>query len=417
MNREGTALVVSVALLCVVGFAARLPARAAQAPKEIKVGTLYAGSGSFATPSKSQYDGLKFWVHHVNQKGGVYVKAFGKKIPVKLVSYDDQSSTDTATTLYNQLITQDHVNILVADFGSVLTSVAVPLAQEHHRLLFDVTGTGAKFFTKDNPYIVLTSLPTSGVWPDQLADFLQHKSISRVAILYDSNDFDQSQAETLHHRLVQAGNKPVYYHAVPSNTSNYTVLLHRIAADNPNALIEFGYPNNDIAFLQALSSSGQHFNMVFTVFPGQLLSLLRSNVGPAGLAYTFTYPTPPLLRYNKVNFGMGIAHFERSYHQATGKSVDFLTVAGYNAGLAVQKALNTAPEFTQMSLRHAMAKASGKMFTLDGHFKIRSDGAQIGETLPVGQLQPQKGKKNNKMVVVYPSDVATGSAVYPAPGH
>ncbi len=396
---------------------AGVPSQAMQAPKEIKVGTLYAGSGPFATPSTAQYDGLKFWAHHVNQKGGVYVKAFGKRIPVKLVSYDDQSSTDTATTLYNQLITQDHVNILVADFGSVLTSVAVPLAQEHHQLLFDVTGTGAKFFTKDNPYIVLTSLPTSGIWPDQLADFLQHKSISRVAILYDSNDFDQSQAETLHRRLVHAGNKPVYYHAVPSNTSNYTVLLHRIAADHPNALIEFGYPNNDISFLQALSSSGQHFNMVFTVFPGQLLSLLRSNVGPAGLAYTFTYPTPPLLRYNKVNFGLGIAHFERVYSKDTGKSVNFLTIAGYNAGLAVQKALNTAPKFTQLSLRHAMTEASGKMFTLDGHFKIDSDGAQVGETLPVGQLQPQKGEKNNKMVVVYPPNVATGSAIYPAPGH
>ncbi|HYW04461.1 MAG TPA: amino acid ABC transporter substrate-binding protein [Gammaproteobacteria bacterium] len=416
MKTKESGALVGLALLCVVGLAARLPARAAQAPKRIKVGTLYAGSGSYATPSRSQYDGLKFWVHHVNQQGGVYVKAFDRKIPVKLVAYDDQSSTDTATTLYNQLITQDHVDILVSDFGSVLTSVAVPLAQEHHRLLFDVTGTGAQFFTKDNPYVVLTSLPTSGVWPDQLAAFLKHKSIERVAILYDSNDFDQSQAGTVKRRLAQAGDKPVYYHAVPSNTSNYTVLLHRIAAEHPDALIEFGYPNNDIAFLQALSSNGLHFRMVFTVFPGQLLDLLRSNVGPAGLAWTYTYPTPPLLRYDKVNFGMGISAFEQAYHKATGKSVNFLTVAGYNAGLAVQKALNTAPKFTQMSLRHAMGQASGKMFTLDGRFRIRSDGAQVGETLPVGQFQPRKGEKNNRMVVVYPPHVATGKAVYPAPG-
>ena len=406
----------TAAALALVACAMALPAMAAQAPKQIKVGTLYASSGPFATSSQSQYEGLKFWVHRVNKNGGVYVKAFGKKIPVKLVSYDDQSSTDTATTLYNQLITQDNVNVLVADFGSVLTSVAVPLAQEHHKLLFDVTGTGAKFFTKNNPYIVLTSLPTSGVWPKSLASFLNHKSINRVAVLYDSNDFDQSQAETLKHYLDKAGNKPVYYHAVPSNTSSYTVLLHRIAADHPNAVIEFGYPNNDIAFLQALQSSGQHFNMVFTIFPGQLLHLLRSNVGPQGLAHTYTYPTPPLLRYTKkVNFGLNIDQFEKQFQKSTGKSVDFLTVAGYNAGLMIQKALGTAPKFSQLSMRHALAHASGKLFTLDGRFKIRSDGAQVGETLPVGQLQPQKGQKNNKMVIVYPPRVATGKAIYPAP--
>ena len=45
------------------------------------------------------------------------MKAFDKKIPLKLVAYDDQSNTATAATLYNQLITQDKVDILIADFG------------------------------------------------------------------------------------------------------------------------------------------------------------------------------------------------------------------------------------------------------------------------------------------------------------
>src|SRR5579875_1627550 len=54
--------------------------------------------------------GLKYWANGVNKTGGVFVKAFDKKIPVKIVAYDDQSSTSTATTLYNQLITQNHVD-------------------------------------------------------------------------------------------------------------------------------------------------------------------------------------------------------------------------------------------------------------------------------------------------------------------
>lgn len=413
-HRGLKASLTAVAAVAVLGIATAQPA---QAPAQITIGTLYASTGPYATSSEPEFHGLKFWVDQMNHEGGVFVKAYNKKIPVKLIAYDDQSSTTTATTLYNQLITQNKVDILVADFGSVLTSVAVPLAQEHKQLLIDPSGTGASFFSADNPYIVLTSLPTSGVWPKSLGSFLNtHAStIKRVAILYDSNDFDQSQAVTLRRLLTEAKHPPVYYKAVPSSTSNYTVLLHTIAAQHPDAVIEFGYPNNDIAFLQAVASSGLKFPMVFTVFPGQLLTLLHQNVGAQGLAYTYTYPTPPLLKYNKVNYGMGIDDFDAAYKKATGKAVNFLTVAGYNAGLVIQKALDTAPKLTQLGLRHAITGFSGKLMTLNGRFKINAEGAQIGEDLPVGQLQPEAGQKMNKMVVVYPADVATGKFVYPAP--
>lgn len=402
----------ALAALGLIGLAPAAPAAGA-APAEIKVGTLYASSGPFATSSQSQYSGLKFWVAQQNAKGGVYVKAFGKRIPLKLVAYDDQSQTGLAGNLYSQLITRDHVDILVSDFGSVLTSVAVPIARVHKMLLFDVTGTSGKFFTPGNKYIILTSLPTSAVWPETLGGFLTSKGIDKVAVLYATNDFDQSQAETLRRLLDKAHAAPIYFHGVPTSTSSYTVLLHTMASHHPNAVIEFGYPNNDIAFLRDLSESGLHFNMVFTVFPGQLLSLLTKNVGSSGLAYTFTYPTPPLLRYEDVNWGPSISSFESEYQKSTGQSVDFLTVAGYNAGLIIEKTLATASGLNQSALRKAAAAFSGNVKTLDGTFKIDGQGAQVGETLPVGQLIPKAGRM--ELRIVYPASVANGSAVYPAP--
>jgi branched-chain amino acid transport system substrate-binding protein len=87
-------------------------APAADAP----VGTLYASSGRYASISMPVHYGLKLWMEQKNAEGGVYVKAFDRKIPLKLVAYDDQSSTATAATLYNQLITQDKVDILISDF-------------------------------------------------------------------------------------------------------------------------------------------------------------------------------------------------------------------------------------------------------------------------------------------------------------
>lgn len=118
------------------------------------------------------FDAFKLRVDQVNAEGGAEVKAYSKKIPIKLIAYDDQSSTATAATLYNQLITQDHVDPLVADSGSVLTSVGVPIAKEHKQFLFGVSGTGAAFFTDDNPCIALMADPISTIWPHYISDYL-----------------------------------------------------------------------------------------------------------------------------------------------------------------------------------------------------------------------------------------------------
>ncbi len=354
---------------------------------QITIGTLYASTGAFATSSMPEYQGLQFWVNQVNAKGGVTVKATGKKEKINLVAYNDQSSASTAINLYNQLITQDHANILVSDFGSVLTSVAVPIAQENKMLLFDQTGTGASFFTPNNPYIVLTSLPTSQIWPDSLANYIIQSGVKKVGILYCQNDFDQSQEATLVKKLKAAGITPVYNTGVPTSTSNYSVLVHNVAATNPQMVVELGYPNNDISFLQAMQSTGVKFNKTFLIFPGQLPTMFEKDFTKQQLNGLYTYPTPPFINHTNVNYGLTLPQFEQKFEQFSGKNhVNFLNVAGYTTGLAIQKTLETASSLNQTALRNAVSQFSGQINTIDGTFKINNEGAQVGETLPIGQF-------------------------------
>ncbi|MHB8323070.1 MAG: ABC transporter substrate-binding protein [Candidatus Dormibacteria bacterium] len=384
-----------------------------KAPASITVGTLFSGSGPFAPSSLPQLAGLKFWISQENSQGGVYVRAYKKRIPVKLVAYNDQSSPTTAATLYTQLITQNKVDILAADFGSVLTAPAVTIAEEHHQLLFDATATGTTLFSAANKYIVLTATPTSGIWPDPLIKFLLSKHVSRVAILYDSNDFAASQAATVNKGLIAGGVTPVYYQAVPTTTTSYGTLLQSIKATNPQAVLEFGYSTNDIPFLQALRAGGVKFPMVMTVYPGLLHQLLETDVGQAGLAYTFSYGFPPLVAYNSVNEGLGTSAFASAFAPSDPASVNFADVAGYQTGLVIQAALAHAPSLSQLALRNAVASVSGSLRTLDGSFKINAEGAQIGELLPVAQLFPSGS--TTKIELVYPPASATHSPVYPAP--
>src|SRR3984957_3252687 len=264
------------------------------APAEIKIGALYASSGPYASISMPVFDAFKLWVDQVNATGGVEVKAFGKKIPLKLIAYDDQSSTATAATLYNQLITQDKVDLLVSDSSSVLTSVAIPIAKEHKMFLFDVSGTGGTFFTNDNPYIALMADPVSTIWPKYIADFLNStgvaEGIKTVAILYATNDFTTTQANAVRGFIKSAGKlKIVYDQGVPTTTSNYTVLINNIAAKNPDAVLHLGYVGNDIAFFRNLQDSGDKFRFVFGIYPGTEQTEITKNVGVAGLIGVYSY--------------------------------------------------------------------------------------------------------------------------------
>ncbi len=396
-------------------------ARAASAPAEIKIGTLYAASGAFAAISMPVHQGLKLWVDQKNAEGGVFVKPYNKKIPIKLIAYDDQSNTATAATLYNQLITQDKVDILVSDSGSVLTSVAVPIAREHKMLLIDQTGTGAAFFSKDNPYIVLMSDPVSSIWPKYIADFLTQDGpklgIKRIALLYSTNDFTGTQANAVR-GFIQAAKAPVeivYDQGVPTNTSSYTVIINNIRAANPDAVVALGYPNNDISYLRNLQDSGVKFKWQFNIYPGLETEHLKKTVGAKGLEYVFTYVPSSVIEY-KPEFGMSLREFRDAWHKkyTDGKvEFGFNSVAGYTTGLVLDKALATTESMDQLALRKAIFTLSGKLKTIDGTFELDDTGAQIGEITPLGQIVPE-GKDELKFVVVYPHEVASGKPVYPA---
>jgi branched-chain amino acid transport system substrate-binding protein len=406
----------ALGLLCAAaaGAANAQPA----APAEIKIGALYASSGPYASISMPVFDAFKLWVDQVNATGGAEVKAFGKKIPIKLIAYDDQSSTATAATLYNQLITQDHVDLLVADSGSVLTSVGVPIAKEHKQFLFDVSGTGAAFFTDDNPYIALMADPVSTIWPHYISDYLGDEGakagIKTVAILYSTNDFTGTQAAALKGFFEKDGKvKVVYYQGVPTTTSNYTVLINNIAALNPDAVLELGYVGNDIAFLRNLQDSGNQFRFVFTIYGGTEKEEIEKNVGISALTNTFSYVPASNYEY-KPEVGMTQKEFraawDKKYPPGSGVAFGANAIYGYMTGLVVERTLATTKSLDQMDIHDAVFALSDKLKTLDGTFTLRKDGAQIGEVTPLGQLQPA-GKEELNLVAVYPPDLANGKAV------
>ena len=78
----------------------------AQAQPPIRIG---------AAPGQNQLRGYQLCVKHMNEKGGV----LGRKL--ELVVYDDGSDPATAIRLYEKLITQDKVDLVLGPNSSPVT--------------------------------------------------------------------------------------------------------------------------------------------------------------------------------------------------------------------------------------------------------------------------------------------------------
>ena len=394
-------------------------ARAQTAPDEIKIGTVYSSAGTYAAISMPVYSGEKLWVEQMNAQGGVLVKPWGKKVRVRLIAYDDQSSPATSTTLVNQLISQDKVDVLISNSGSVLAAAAMPVARDNKMLLFNPSGSGLSLFSAANPYMVLTTTPFSDEWPRYVAQFLAKDGpahgIKRVAMLYATNEFTGTLANAFRRMLKDSGLEFVYDQGVPTATSNYTVLINNIAAAKPDAVIELGYPNNDIAFLRNLGDSGTSFKWLFQIYPGLEGDELAKTVGYPAMDNVFTFASSLDVVY-KPTLGMTTAEYKQAWDKMypSGKvEFGFNSIAGYNTGIVIQQVLATTDSMAQLDLRKAAFAMSGTVTTLNGPFELNAIGAQIGSVTPCGQLVPD-GHGKLKMNVVYPPAVATAPAVYGA---
>lgn len=385
---------------------------------EIKIGTLHASSGAFADSSGFQYAGLNYWINQTNANGGLYLSSIGKSLPVKLYSYNDQSSTTTAQTDYANLITKDHVQILVPDYGSTLTSPGEPIAQAHHIVMWAVSASTPSFYTANNPYMVDLSIRSSALWPVPLANYIANNSanFSRVAILYLNQDFPTAQAHTTYSILSNATGVNVVYNKVTSDssTAQYQSTLQAINATHPSAVLDFGYVDNDIAFYDALNANNMHFNFTFSIYPGLEFSTVNSSIPHDALKNAWSYGAPPVSQYSNVNLGPTTAQFTANWTSAGHSEPNSAVIQGYNTGLLLGKIITQTGSLNELAMRSTASNLSGNITTLDGPYVINTTtGAQTGEPFSVVQYHLNSTGALNP-VVIAPAKLATGNAIYPA---
>ena len=136
-----------------------------QTKDKIRIGNAIALSGPYApgaiTTQIAPYD---MWVKEVNAKGGIFVKKYGKKLPVEIIRYDDKSDIGTAVKLVEKLILDDKVDLLLPPWGTAMNFAIAPIVTKYEYPVMGVTVDSMKIkeIAPTIPYFFVTLEPASG---------------------------------------------------------------------------------------------------------------------------------------------------------------------------------------------------------------------------------------------------------------
>ena len=117
----------------------------------------------------------KLWVHDVNERGGILVKEFGKRIPVEVTEYDDTSNAETVVRLTERLMSQDKVDFVLPPWS---TGFNIAVAPVFARFGYPQLAVAA---ITNNEVDLVKQMPTLFFFLNQPANFGQHLSRSSAS--------------------------------------------------------------------------------------------------------------------------------------------------------------------------------------------------------------------------------------------
>jgi branched-chain amino acid transport system substrate-binding protein len=250
----------------------------------IIVGATEPLTGQFSVDGSASLKGLQLWASDVNEFGGLLGR------PVRLKILNDGSNPSSVTKDYTKLITQDHVNLTVAPFSSLLTVEAAKVASRYHYALPDGSGDAPSVYALNDPWLfgittpdVDQMLPFAN-WVLSLPPNLRPASAAYPMV---SDPFADPPVENTERDLSAHGIKTVYYnvqHPVTANASDSDLIpvANAVAAKDPQAVVlgTVDVPSL-LAFVHAFQA--QHFTpkiFIATSGPDQGADFL-DQIGPA----------------------------------------------------------------------------------------------------------------------------------------
>jgi branched-chain amino acid transport system substrate-binding protein len=253
--------------------------------KPIVVGSTLSLTGAFAATGAIHKVAGEEFVDRLNAKGGLLGR------PVKWVVRDDQSDQAKVTTLYEQLISQDKVDLVMGPYATPNILSAMAVAERHGFVLPQHTAVLAPLLTYNcqfpgwsigstpNQYVpkqlfdAMASLPT----PPKRIGVLTSQNGS-AAFVTDGYGDDKSGVLTI---AKERGLDVVVNVHYPPATTDWAPIATQVRDAKPDLVINNGLGVDTVNLLQAMKRLGYRPPMTFSLFPapGPLLGLGADSTG------------------------------------------------------------------------------------------------------------------------------------------
>jgi branched-chain amino acid transport system substrate-binding protein len=374
----------------------------------IRIGATIAQTGLSAVPGPNQLRGYQLCVKHMNDKGGV----LGRKL--ELVVYDDGSDPATAARLYEKLIAQDKVDLVLGPFGSAYTEAAANVTEKHRMPMVAPTAADTSIYRKGRKFI-FSMQPPAEVVLEGLIDLAAKKGLRTVALINADIGFGRAVTKGTMELAKKKGLQVVFVDAYPRELTDFSTILTKVRAGNPDVLaVATGGFEDVVAITRQMKALNVNPKMTGLTVGVELPKFYEVLGREAEFVYGITSWLPELVELR----AGGLIPIARQYPGARefveshrkefpGADLSQLSAAGYGGCEILVEAVKRAGSLDSEKVREAIFKMDHN--TVFGAFRVDRDGIQIAHKMLM--FQWQDGKK----VIVWPEELASVKPRFPTP--
>ena len=387
-------------------FAALSAAAAAQ--DTIVLGAAVSLTGKYSTNGKDTRDGYDLAVERVNALGGVKV---GKKsYRLKIVYYDDESTSARGAQLVERLISQDGVQFILGPYSSPLTKAILPVTEKYKVPMIEANGADRALFTSGYRYLFAV-LNTSELYLSPAVDLIgeQSKKAGRdpkslkIAIAIENDDFSQDVRNGIAEAAKKWGMQIVVDDKLPPDLNDMSSTLTKVKALKPDVLMVSGHAKG--ALLAVRQVSEQRVN-VLALGLTHCDSAQIEKLGKAAEYAICGAQWDRSLFYRDHWFGSA-EDYAQMFEKEFKYPINYVAAESSAAVLTFVDAIQRAGSLDREKVRDAIATTD--MMTFFGPIRFDSTGKNIAKSMMLYQIQ------DGKYRVVAPTKWANSKVIYPAP--
>jgi branched-chain amino acid transport system substrate-binding protein len=424
-------VLILISLLC-IGFTLFAGCTEEQAAgEELKIGVVASMTGSASTTGKDIWQSAVLAAEEINADGGVYVADLGRKIPIKPIQGDDESTREGGQKAVTKLIVQDNVDFLVGGFSSAVVSAHQSIVAEQ-KIPYIVSGASSSAVSRttnfDTSYMFFHRPNTEDsaevimLFIDQVMrpainekfGFSEDRPL-RLAIIYQDTSYGTGQRNAVHDHIKNYDlNIDVVSEAsFKMGESDFRTALTSVKSANPDAVYTVTFLNELVPLVQQGRRDVGMNTIFFAIEPNDDPDFYKG-VGSYGeymmLQSRFSPYAAPMETED------AHAAFVQNFEKRWGGFPGMMGVATYEAVYVGAQAVENAGSLNKDKIRVALNDLEiPQMIEVmkDGSITFSDDYRESKFDLYLAQLKWDQAAGETRPIIVWPESLEETEFVLP----